>query len=236
MFICKYCYQTKINSNSLRNHERLCKNNSNKQSTYFQTNQEEVTKKRISAGCENQFTKAKKLGIDPPIVSEQTRRKLSVATTRNNKNRTEETFQKISASMKKAHAEGRAWNIGKSRWNNEPSYPENFFIQVIENEFSDKNYIREYPMGIYSIDFAWVEKKLAIEIDGDQHTRFESYRERDLRKDKFLQDSGWKVLRIVWKEMFRDTKKYILLSKNFIDCGILRDTDLGEAGLTVNQK
>ncbi len=74
---------------------------------------------------------------------------------------------KISDSLKIAHKEKRAWNIGKSRWNNEPSYPEKFFMRVIENEFSDKDYEREYSIGIYSIDFAWKHKKLGIEIDGE---------------------------------------------------------------------
>ena len=90
-------------------------------------------------------------------------------------------------------------------------------MQVIENEFIDKNYKREYPAGIYAIDFAWVEKKLAIEIDGDQHQRFNAYRERDAKKDQFLKEAGWKVLRIVWKDMFKDTKKYIKVAKEFIE-------------------
>ena len=93
---------------------------------------------------------------------------------------TEETKKKISESMKKAHKEGRAWNIGKSRWNNKHSYPEEFFIQVINNEFEDKNYVCEYPLEIYSLDFAWIEKKKCIEIDGDQHQRFENRMERNV--------------------------------------------------------
>jgi hypothetical protein len=58
---------------------------------------------------------------------------------------TDEQNKRRSNSMKKAHADGRAWNIGRSRWNNEPSWPEKWFIQVIENEFNDKVYEREYP-------------------------------------------------------------------------------------------
>jgi len=69
--------------------------------------------------------------------------------------------------MTKAHKEGRAHNIGESRWNNEPSYPERWFMKVIENEFEDKNYTREYPFHRFSLDFAWIEKKKCIEIDGD---------------------------------------------------------------------
>ena len=119
--------------------------------------------------------------------------------------------------MKKAHQEGRAWNIGKSRWNNSPSYPEMFFMEVIENEFVDKNYVREFPLGLFSLDFAWKNKKKCIEIDGDQHSRFEEYKKRDLRKDTFLKENGWQVLRIKWKDMYKDTKFYIKLAKEFIE-------------------
>lgn len=129
-----------------------------------------------------------------------------------------ETHKKaVSNGMKKAHKEGRAWNIGMSRWNNEPSYPETFFMKVIENEFSDKDYKREYNVGIYSLDFAWLDKKKVIEIDGDQHQRFKEYKERDQRKDKFLVEKGWEILRIKWKDMYNEPKRYIKIAKEFID-------------------
>lgn len=133
------------------------------------------------------------------------------------KSPSKETRIKVSLKMKKAHLEGRAWNIGKSRWNNQPSYPEKFFMIVIENEFIDKNYVREYSLGIYSLDFAWPNKKLCIEIDGEQHKRFQNIIERDKRKDKIILNSGWKVLRIEWKEMYKDTKYWIKIAKEFID-------------------
>ena len=82
---------------------------------------------------------------------------------------TAKTKAKISLSMKKAHLEGRAYNIGECRWNNEPSWPEKWFMQVIEKEFEDKNYLREMPFHRFSLDFAWKHKKKCIEIDGKQH-------------------------------------------------------------------
>jgi very-short-patch-repair endonuclease len=124
--------------------------------------------------------------------------------------------KKVSESMKKAHKEGRAWNIGMSRWNNESSYPEEFFMKVIANEFEDKNYINEHPVGIYSLDFAWVHKKKVIEIDGAQHQRFEEYKERDKRKDKFLIKEGWQILRVSWKDISNNTKQEIQKCKDFI--------------------
>ena len=119
--------------------------------------------------------------------------------------------------MKKAHAEGRAHNIGSCRWNNKPSYPESFFMKVIENEFQNKNYKREFPFYKYSLDFAWVDEKKAIEIDGEQHERFIDQINRDLQKDKLLQQNGWKLLRIKWKDIMNDSKFWINKAKQFID-------------------
>ena len=125
----------------------------------------------------------------------------------------EEMRIRISESMKKAHEEGRAWNIGKSRWNNEPSYLEKWFMTVIENEFEDKNYVREYPFHKFSLDFAWVEKRICIEIDGEQHERFEDQKLRDKEKDELLAKEGWKELRIKWKDCCNNPKYYIQLAK-----------------------
>ena len=128
-----------------------------------------------------------------------------------------EMREKISKSMKIAHFEGRAHNIGESRWNNKPSYPESWFMKAIENNFVDKKYVREYPFHTFSLDFAWIDKKKCIEIDGEQHQRFEEYKERDKRKDIAIQANGWKVLRIVWKDMFSEPQKWIAIAKEFID-------------------
>lgn len=216
---CKFCEKECKTKNSLLNHERLCKNNPNRQYSYFHTHKHIINEMKKNGQIEftNQYTKCKKLGLPKPIMSQETKKILSEKTRKNNLARTDEIKKKISISMKTAHAEGRAWNIGKSRWNNSPSYPEIFFTQVIENEFTNKNYIREYPMGIYSLDFAWVEEKKCIEIDGEQHQRFLEYKKRDKRKDQYLKENGWLVLRISWKKMFKDTKKYIEICKNFID-------------------
>jgi len=137
------------------------------------------------------------------------------------KHLSEEARKKISDKMKIAHAEGRAHNIGECRWNNEPSYPEKFMMKVIENEFSDKNYIREYPITFnktyFSIDFAWPQKMRAIEIDGGQHDRFDEQKERDKRKDIALTNLGWTFCRISWKDFCNNTKNIITQIKSFID-------------------
>ena len=130
--------------------------------------------------------------------------------------RSEATKAKTSESMKKAHEEGRAWNIGMSRWNNQPSWPEQWFMKVIENEGLDPNYTREMPFGKYSLDFAWSGLKKCIEIDGEQHERCEKQKARDVAKDSLLTQQGWQVLRLRWKDIYSDSKGSIQKAKAFL--------------------
>ena len=120
--------------------------------------------------------------------------------------------------MKKAHNEGRAHNIGECRWNNKPSYPEKWFMDVIKNEFTNKEYIREFPFHKYSLDFAWVKLKKCIEIDGEQHYRDEAQMIRDKAKDKRLKEEGWKLLRLDWRWVYNNAKDAIKLAKEFVEC------------------
>ena len=128
-----------------------------------------------------------------------------------------ETKKKISESMRLAHANGTAHNIGESRWNNHPSYPETFWARAIENNFSDKNYVREMSFDKFSLDFAWPHLKKCIEIDGDQHVRFHDYRMRDRRKELALLSRGWELMRIPWNECCRNPILWIQKAKRFID-------------------
>ncbi len=126
-----------------------------------------------------------------------------------------ETREKISNSMKLAHKEGRAHNIGECRWNNTPSWPEQWFMNVIENEHLDNSYEREYPFFRFSLDFAWIDKKLCVEIDGKQHDLPEQH-ERDVRKDNLLKENGWKLLRLRWSWIYNNSKEAVSLIKNFL--------------------
>ena len=122
------------------------------------------------------------------------------------------TKSKISSSMKIAHAEGRAHNIGECRWNNKPSYPEQWFMNMMENEFNQKvdiDYQREFSFHKFSIDFAWPDKKICVEIDGEQHQKFQEQIVRDFEKDSLLKDEGWIEIRRSWKYIFNNTKQFI---------------------------
>lgn len=112
--------------------------------------------------------------------------------------RTEATKQKLREARYRfleEHPEETAW-----RKRNKPSYPEKCFISFLkEKRYDTKYYIeREYPVFPYYIDFAFVNEKLAVEIDGSQHLE-ENRKEKDLKKDSVLLSNGWKILRITEK-------------------------------------
>ena len=51
---------------------------------------------------------------------------------------------------------------------------------------------RQHPVGPYILDFACVEKLLAIEVDGGQHGEYVDY---DFKRSAYLETHGYKVLR-----------------------------------------
>ena len=54
---------------------------------------------------------------------------------------------------------------------------------------------RQYVIGSYIADFCCPEKKVVIELDGGGHGE-DLQKERDGRRDEFLAQEGWKVMRI----------------------------------------
>lgn len=55
--------------------------------------------------------------------------------------------------------------------------------------------VREYAIDVFNIDFAFVNVKLAVELDPRWHNTGRKLKS-DLRKDDFLTSEGWTVLRL----------------------------------------
>lgn len=76
----------------------------------------------------------------------------------------------------------------------EMSWPEREFGRILE--INDINgWIYNYSFSIYSLDFAFPEWKLDVEIDGATHLQ-EKVIIKDQKRDEFVRSQGWKVLRI----------------------------------------
>lgn len=122
---------------------------------------------------------------------------------------TEESKEKI----RKKRIDYLKKKTGKTAWERrsagEMSHLEQWFYDnvIIKNNLCDKyDIITEYSEYPYFIDFAFINIKLAIELDGkchfnNGHTRIE----HDIKRDKILNEKGWKVYRIKYDEINNNT-------------------------------
>lgn len=106
---------------------------------------------------------------------------------------TKEKMRESRLKYMKEHPENTAW-----RKRNLPSYPEECFINFLSEKGYDKKFLieREHPIFPFFIDFAFIDLKIAVEIDGSQHILDEKRKEKDLLKNETLIKNGWRVLRI----------------------------------------
>lgn len=68
---------------------------------------------------------------------------------------------------------------------------------------------RETPIGPYIADFAWLSKKIIVEVDGDSHET-DHGRAHDQKRDAWLRDQGYTVLRFDNSDLF-DAEDYVCL-------------------------
>lgn len=86
------------------------------------------------------------------------------------------------------------------------------FVSSIEKtmkaKLEEKGYypIDQYKLGKYTIDLAFPDQKLAVECDGDYWHNLPAAKEKDARKDKFLNEKGWQVLRLKEHEINGDVE------------------------------
>jgi hypothetical protein len=202
---CIYCNKTCKNDNSLRNHQRLCKLNPNKQvlvSNFIKWN-EKVNKGLVKAS--NQHIKAKENGTIV-IVSEETKQKIS----KKSKGRklTPEQIERRKIAMKKAvlqnpnsytanNVSGRtpiieyngfklkgSWELETAKWLDRNNIKWTNILDGFEYDWNDSTHLY-YP------DFYLTEINYYIEVKGYE-------RERDIAK--------WKVV-----------NNLIVIKKNEID-------------------
>jgi len=133
---------------------------------------------------------------------------------------TEAHKKNISKALKKAHKTGNhpGWaHINTSEF--QMSRPEKTFKKVLqERGFYDKYYIKYgFPFGKYFLDFAILDFKLDIEIDGKQHFQSKKNLDHDYKRDKYILRNGWSVYRISVKELFENINGVITKMEQFIE-------------------
>lgn len=203
---CKYCGKECKNKNSLILHEKYCKSNPNRVKSNFELYNEKRNKLNIKG--ENQYTKAKRLGLEKPIVSKESHTIRSKSKT--NIKHSDETKNKISKSYKlflSNHPEKVGFVINHS---SKQSYPEKYFEELFIKEHIDLKYHKQVKR--YQLDFYNEKLMKYVEIDGNQH--YSEYMiKHDAERTKFLEELGWTGFRIKWsdyKKLDEDGKKKII--------------------------
>jgi very-short-patch-repair endonuclease len=81
------------------------------------------------------------------------------------------------------------------------SPPERLLWWALKQRPSGYRFRKQCPQGPYSLDFACLETRLAIEVDGEAHNRG-SAPQRDERRDRFVAEQGFATLRIPARDVF----------------------------------
>src|SRR5262245_50488498 len=76
----------------------------------------------------------------------------------------------------------------------EPSQAERAMWALLRNSQTGVKFRRQHPVESYIADFASVEAKLIVEIDGNSHAN-DDQRAYDERRTMELEQAGWRVLR-----------------------------------------
>lgn len=208
---CQFCNKLCKNRNSLCNHERLCSKNPNKQDSapaFLEYN------KNIQLGLIDVWNKGLTKETDERVAKHS--ESIKAYYTEHDgvwlgKKHTEETKKKIGEGVKKFLENNPEMIPYKRNHSSKESYPEEYFTTVFENENIKLN--KQYRFHSYTLDFCNVDKKIDIEVDGDQHYLDPVIIEHDKKRNKFLHDAGWTVFRIRWseyKKMNEEEKRNII--------------------------
>jgi hypothetical protein len=142
----------------------------------------------------NQYSKAKRLGLPIPKMSEECKEKITVASKK--RKHSEETKAKLSEIRKKFLEENPDKVPYLLNHTSKVSYPEQYFLDCFSDV--DENIEFQHHIFRYKLDFANPVEKLYFEIDGEQHYVDKRIVEHDIRRTEKLTELGWTGVRIRW--------------------------------------
>lgn len=208
---CKFCGKECKNANSLRNHERLCKLNLDRQYTCFQDMdfQKNVLHKD---GGNNQFIKAARLGLPSPEISGEVRKKISEKLKLNNPMHKESTRRKVSETINAKVASG-TWHT---------SLAKNMHIDYNGSDLHGK---WEYAYAKYldSNNIEWVRASDRFEYFFNGKYHFYTPDFYLVNSETFVEIKGYKTAKddAKWEQFPKDKNLVILRYNDLLKLGII---------------
>jgi len=83
------------------------------------------------------------------------------------------------------------------------SLPERMLWRELRQRPGGLKFRKQHPIGSYVVDFCCLTARLVVEIDGEVHNMGDRPM-RDLIRSKFLEDSGFRVLRVSARRVLAD--------------------------------
>jgi very-short-patch-repair endonuclease len=83
------------------------------------------------------------------------------------------------------------------------SLPEVLLWRHLRKRPGGLKFRRQFPIGQITVDFACLERRLIVEVDGEGHS-FGDQPRRDAARDAILNREGFRVMRIAARDVLKD--------------------------------
>ena len=80
------------------------------------------------------------------------------------------------------------------------------------NQLNEVKFRRQHPIPPYIVDFYAPQLKLVVEVDGDTHDEQKEY---DARRDDFLKNQGYEVLRFTNEAIHQDLEGVLEILRDY---------------------
>ena|ERR1700741_4425485 len=92
----------------------------------------------------------------------------------------------------------------RKKLRNNPTSGEDLLWQALKgSKLEGRKFRRQHSIGKYVVDFYCPSENLILEVDGDIQ-QIEEVKEKDLVREKYLIDLGFKIVRIQNDDVFRN--------------------------------
>lgn len=130
--------------------------------------------------------------------------------------KTKDTLSKLRTDFLKEHPDQVPYKL--NHYSKGDSYPEKYFKELIKNESIPLKFHK--MVSIYELDFYNDDKKVVVEVDGEQHYCDKRIVASDIKRTNYLVGLGWRVYRVRWskyqKKSYEDKQKVIAEIKKLL--------------------